>query len=545
MEIDTEIHKKILLDLIDRLITDYGENDLLVFSKSQLIKKETQLPAIKNILYGILSFYFIDEITLQPAEKINLIDMGSYYYRSESYSIDFPHELHKKYQIPYPHTERKASIFYSDKNFVEKYLAAKQDEKLISISILKTENHDLKMPSSRQLFMIEYFILYPSQFEKMIVSKYSSKFKDSTIFKIRKEKRLDSFFTDRIINDLSDGEINKSLEAILDEHQEYVLTSSGTAANQLVIQYLNSNNQKSFYHKYWYFENLGNNRCLYFYEISGIESSFDNFFINIQPTNFIDEANPFFFETIKDKISTLFNELEKYDKDFFVVIDVTSNPFFSIQTRAKNIHIVKTISLSKYQEGVNTSFAGAVIADDTDVLKMKQLSDYFGFTINELDKRFMFLQNIGHYKERIQKIENFTNEQTFSYLGWKIFPNGLSVILVPDTVTSCQHIKKFTNQTVISDRKFAWILRDRVNELISELGLKDIFFGDSFLFPTSRINIQGPVIKVSGHNEDTRVFKYRLPRISPGYETNLINRKMYNELYKGVVDIYTDEYSKL
>jgi hypothetical protein len=111
MGIDTEIHKKILINLIDKLIKDYGKNDFLVFSKYQLVRDEITLATIKNILYGVLSFYLVDEITFQPAQKMNLIDMGSYYYRSESYSIDFPHEFHKKYHIPYPHTERKESFF--------------------------------------------------------------------------------------------------------------------------------------------------------------------------------------------------------------------------------------------------------------------------------------------------------------------------------------------------------------------------------------------------------------------------------------------------
>jgi hypothetical protein len=77
---------------------------------------------------------------------------------------------------------------------------------------------------------------------------------------------------------LSDSEIDENLKSILHEHQDFVLTSSGTSANELVIQYLNSNNQKSYYHKYWYFENLGSNQSFYFYEIDGNESSFDNFF---------------------------------------------------------------------------------------------------------------------------------------------------------------------------------------------------------------------------------------------------------------------------
>lgn len=115
MDINTKIHKKILVNLIDKLIKDYGKNDLLVFSKSQLVKSEISLSTIKNILYSILSFYLVDEITFQPTQKMNLVDMGSYYYRSESYSIDFPHEFHDKYEIPYPHTERIFSIFYSEK----------------------------------------------------------------------------------------------------------------------------------------------------------------------------------------------------------------------------------------------------------------------------------------------------------------------------------------------------------------------------------------------------------------------------------------------
>lgn len=545
MKIDTEIHKKILVNLIDKLVGDYGENEFLIQSRLQLLEYGISIDTIKNILYGVLSLYLIDEITLQPAEKMNLIDMGSYYYRSESFSIDFPPEFHNRYQIPYPHIERKASIFYSSKNFIQKYLKLKQDEELISISVVKTEDPDLRMPSSRQMFLVEYFLLYPNFFEEMVLTRYSSKFKDSEVFKIRSEKHFDKFIHRRVIEDGSDNEIRKNLTPLFDEHHDYVLTSSGTAANELVIQYLDCDNQKNFYHKYWYFENLGDKDSLYFNEIENNAVNFDNFFVNIQPTNYLDKNDPLFFENIKEKLSDLLKKLEKGNKKYNVVVDVTSNPFLDIQTNAANINIIKTISLSKYQEGINTNFAGIVIAKKSQVSIMESLSNNLGFGINELDKRFLFLPDIDQYRKRIQKIEDFISKQSLDYLGWKIYPTGLSMVLIPESEMFNQHVSKFSNQTFISDRKFSWLIRDRVNELIKSLNITDIFFGDSFLFPTSRINIQGPTVNASEYSKNTHIFKYRLPRISHGYNADLKNEKLYNELYKGVIDVYMDEYSKL
>lgn len=545
MQNDIETHKKILIDLIDLLSKDYGEDVFLIKSKFLLSKEKIQVDVIKNILYGIISFYLIDEITLQPVEKMNFIDMGSYYYRSESYSVDYPNEFHERYQIPRPHLERKSSIFYSNKNFIQNYLKVEAGEELISVSIIKTEDPDLKIASSRQLFLIEYFLLHPQLFKEMLLTKYSSKFKDSEVFKIRKENNFAQFLCSRITENLSDSEIRTNLSKLLNKDQDYVLTSSGTSANELVIQYLNSNNQKDFYHKYWYFENLSSNQSHYFHEIGNDLINFDNFYINIRATNFIDMNGPVFVENIEKEINSLLSKLEKIDKNFNLVIDVTSNIFFNIQTNSKNINIIKTVSLSKYQEGINTGFAGLVIADNINIFKMKPVADYFGFTVNELDKRFLFLPDISRYKERILKINDFTSKQSLDYCGWKINPIGLSLALIPNKEVFDYQIKKFSNQIKISDRKFAWLIRDKVNELIRRLDLKDICFGDSFLFPASRINIQGPIIKASDHSENSHTFKYRLPRISPGYEIDLKNEDKYSEFYKGVIDIYMEEYNKL
>jgi hypothetical protein len=542
---ETDIHKKILIDLIDLLTKDYGEDVFLIKARFLLSKEEIQVGVIKNILYGIISFYLIDEITLQPVEKMNFIDMGSYYYRSESYSVDYPNEFHERYQIPHPHLERKFSIFYSNKNFIQNYLKAESGEELISVSIIKTEDPDLKIASSRQLFLIEYFLLHPQLFKEMLLANYSGKFKDSEVFKIRKENNFAQFLCSRITEDLSDGEIRTNLSKLLNKDQDYILTSSGTSANELVIQYLNSNNQKDFYHKYWYFENLSSNQSHYFHEIETDLMNYDNFYINIRATNFIDMNGPVFVENIEKELNVLISKLEKIDKNFNLVIDVTSNIFFNIQTNSKNLNIIKTVSLSKYQEGINTGFAGLVIADNVNIFKMRPVADYFGFTMNELDKRFLFLPDINQYRERILKINDFTNKQTLNYCGWEINPIGLSLAIIPNKETFDYQIKKFSNQVKISDRKFAWLIRDKVNELIKRLDLKDIYFGDSFLFPTSRINIQGPIIKASDHSENLHTFKYRLPRISPGYEIDLKNEDKYNEFYKGIIDIYIEEYNKL
>lgn len=545
MQIEFGKHKDILMKLVGLLTKDYGEDTFLEKARSLLSEERIDVDTIKNILYGIVSFYLIDDVALQPVEKMNFIDMGSYYYRSESYNIDFPTEFHNKYQIPYPHLERRSSIFYSNKNFVQNYLNAKQSEELISISILQTEDPYLKMTSSRQLFLIEFFLLYPDSFKEMLLSKYSSKFRDSEVFKIRKEKNFDKFLCSRILEDLSDNEIRSNLLKLLTMDRNYILTSSGTSANQLVIEYLTSDNQKNFYHKYWYYENLGKNQSHYFHEIENRETDFDNFFINIRPTNFIDITGQDFTEDIEKELISLVKKLEKTNKTYNLVIDVTSNPFFNLYTNSKNINFIKTMSLSKYQEGLNTSFAGLVMAEGTDIEKMKPISDYFGFSIGELDKRFLLLPDVNQYRKRISKIENFTNVELPDYKGWSVCPIGLSLILVPNKKIMDYQIQKFSNQTKISDRAFTWLLRDRVNKLIKDLDLKDMHIGDSFLFPTSRMNMQGPSINASDYSENSHIFKYRLPRISPGYNTDLGDAETYYCFYKNVIDIYTEEYDKL
>lgn len=544
MSEDLKKHKKILEKIVNTLITDLGSDDFLANTRF-LLTRDINVDMIKNILYGIISFYLIDEMALQPVEKINFVDMGSYYYRSESYNIDFPNEYHEKYQIPISHIDREKSIFYSNNNFIKNFLKTSPKENLGSIDIIISEDPDLKMPSSRQAFLIEYFLLYPERFNELFKSRYNSKFKNSDIFKLRQAKNYEQFLSIRLANLDYSEEIKQHLSSIIKPDEDYILTSSGTAANQLVIQYLGNDQSKNFYHKYWYYENLNNNKTNYFHEIETKESSFNNFFINLEPTNFIDLVNPGYIEDVEKSLKILIAKLKESKGKYNLIIDVTSNPFFEIGTKLGNINIIKTMSLSKYQEGLNTSFVGIVIAKSKDINQMLPVSEKFGFTMNELDKRFLRLPDITSYKKRIKKIESFLLNKFPNYQNWEIIPVGLSVILVPNKDIIDFHVKKFSEQTQISDRKFAWLLRDRINELIKTTKFKDMFFGDSFLFPTSRVSIQGPSINAKNYSKNNHKFKYRLPRISPGYDSNFNNIDDYYDFYRGIINIYTEEYSKL
>lgn len=541
-----ELQIKILQKIVDILIEDYNDIFLAKIKKLLSNRKRVNEPMLSNILYGIISLYLIDEIATQPIQKMNFIDMGSFYYRSESYNIDFPSELHSKYKIANFHLDRNVSIFYSWKEFICNYLHRKPMELFGSIGFLVDNEPDFKMPCSRQYFLIEYFLQYPESFFKFFNAKYNSKFKKTKTYKIRKKIDYGKFLLNRIVKDEQEEDFKYKLEGILDEDSKFVLTFSGTAANQLSMQFFDKHNNKSFYHNYWYYENLGEKRANYFYEIEHKAKIYDNFFFCLRPTNYIDLKNPGYIENIENCLNSLVNKLKDSKKNHNLIIDITPDLFYKLKIETKNIDVIKTMSLSKYQEGINTSFAGLVIGSEEVISKMTILSDRLGFTLKSLDKKFLCLPQINKFRKRLTKIEEFNNVRLPDYKKWKVLPIGLSVILIPSEEIIDLHLMKFTNQNKIKDRPFSWILRDRVNELINKLGIKNMFIRDSFLFPDSSMNMQGPRINSRDYGKYDHKFKYRLPRISPGYTScDLKNIDIYYEFYKGIIDIYMEEYNNL
>lgn len=538
-------HKKTLSKIIEDLKQVPIGKPFIERISQIFYSSPNDLETQSKILYALISLFLIDEITLQPTRRVNFIDMASYYYRSESYSMIFPQRYHSKYNIIEDHIKRKNSLFFSNKNFIENYIKIKANsyEKLGNIYSVHGQKVDYKIPISRQEYLIEFFKESPEEFYSYFKSNLSIEDCCSKIVRYRLKIGYDKFLLECIEEGGRENYYREMLSYLLGEDEEFLLTSSGTAANILATQIVNTSKSKKFIHKYWYYENLKDNeKTLYLKDISGIEENFDIFLLCSEPSNFIDTKSPQIFESFKDSTEALLRKLgNKPDKNFTVIIDITSTPDFKYINLPHNVTMIKTLSLSKYQEGLNTNFAGMVIFPSNLKDRFLSLSEQKGLGISKYDSMFLFIPEIRKYLTKIKKVRELTSSLTLSYKDWKTIPVGLSFIIVPNNKIINQLKNRFLKQKAYTDREFSWVLRDKINDYIKTFELKDIYFGDSFMFPDSRINIQGPKVK----RKDGSSFKLRFPRISPGYKTNKEEIKKYKDFCHFLIDLYISEYSKL
>lgn len=539
-------HKEIIKKFVSD-IQEFSKGDIVLVKMGKVLEgKNTSTERLCRFLYVLSSIYLIDEITTQPTSRENFIDMSSYYYRSESYSMDFIVWLHEKYNIPMPHLERERSLFFSNRNFIKNFLGKKPTGSIGGIYYLYESNPDFKIPCSRQAFLVELFKASPDLFYEYFKQKFNPKLINSRLVNYRNNLGYSKFLLNRALC-LESLDFEKRLEDIVSTHERFTLVSSGTASNFLVSKYLDQENCRSYYHKYWYYENISGQETPYFFEIKDKVFEFKNFYFNIESSNYFDVDRPEYFEDIRKCIIELLDLLRENSNDFNIVIDSTSDPFFQLKDVPPNVHIFKTISLSKYQEGLNTNFLGLVVASKQYDAKLHELADYYGLSMTGIDKEFCFVPEMSKYKERNSIITKLNKKLTLEYRGWKLVQVGLSYILLPNKSIMEKHIVKFALQKKLSDRMLTWEIRNKVNELIANQKIKSIFYGDSFLFPDSRVVIQGPKIDLKKYVEKPiqKVFKYRLPRISLGYDIYNKEINSYLKFSKSLIDLIMNTYDEL
>lgn len=531
---------------ITSLLMDSRPTDAFLLSINCLLQEnDLDTHLLCRILYCLLSLYLIDEITPQPTERHNFVDMGSYYYRSESYSMDFPKVLHRIFKIPISHLDRTYSLFFSNREYLRNYLCLEPTGAIGDVSFIYTSNSNLKIPCSRQKFLIELFKVSPFSFYKFFKMKYKSNSISSSLVKYRLSSNYTDFLYKRI-GEITEENHDNNLKVLLKSNECYLLTSSGTAANFLVDKFLSKKGSKNFFHKYWYYENLTEAKPFYFSKTRKQIFKYKNFFFNIDPTNFFDLEEPSYFENIRESIKNLLLDLSKSKKEFNLVLDITSDPFFELTNVPSNINLFKTISLSKYQEGINSNFLGLIITDRKHKAELMSMAKFFGLSLEGEDKHFAYIPQMTEFIERNKKIRNLCTNINLKYRGWYSYPVGLSYVLLPDGEQIQAHIRKFALQKKFNDRQFTWRIRNGINRLIKQQKLQNFLYGDSFLFPSSRIVLQGPEINLKKYviNPLQNNFKYRLPRISPGYNTGEdIND--YMALNKSIVDLIIQTYKDI
>lgn len=539
-------NKNIIKKIVSDIRESRKEDIILTWIENDLEDTNLTLEQLSKYLYVLSSIYLIDEITTQPTSRDNFIDMSSYYFRSESYSMDFPDWLHTKYNVPILHLDREKSLFFSNKNYIENFLGKKSTGEIGNISYICESDQNLKIPSSRQTFLVELFKTSPESLYTFYEQKFNPKLLNSQLIDYRNKVGYSEYLYKRTKN-LKEVNFKEKLKILLSKNENFILTSSGTASNFLISKYLDNENRKSYYHKYWYYENITNQETLYFFEIKDRVLEYENFYFNIEPSNYFDLEKPEFFEDIGKCIDELLKSLGKSKKEFNLVIDSTSNPFVSFHNIPENVHIFKTISLSKYQEGLNTNFVGIVITNERHELKLNEIAKHFGFALTGLDKEFCYIPEMSKYKERNSIIYQFNQKLNLEYLGWRLVQVGLSYVLLPNKSIVEKHIKKFALQTKLNDRMFTWEIRKRINNLIKENKMSCFSYGDSFLFPASRVVIQGPQVDLMKYVKKPlqKAFKYRLPRISLGYKISKKEIKNYITFNRDLINLIMKSYDEL
>lgn len=537
-----DLYARLALEIVQYIRRIYSDGFALQYAEDILSNEHVDSQKVKEILYCVFSLYLIDEIATQPTTRRDFIDMSSYYYRSESFSMDWPRRYMEKYAIDSDHIARRHSLFFSNENFLRNFLKISPSERLGSICGVETDSYDMKCPVSRQEFYINYFFAFPGEFRQLFFERFRPNAFSLPAVRRRITNRLDNYFSE-ILKSARKSNLQEQIKAILGPSDGYVLTNSGTTANELAIKLVENVQGKSFYHTYWYYENVNNHPCSYFHEIAGHEIEFDTFFVNLNATNFIDMEEPTVFEGVGDELSKLMRILGGSDKRFVLVIDVTINPFFHLDDVPPNVRVIRTGSLSKFMGGMNNGFAGVLLLDKAHAQEAQMAAEFYGVSLQGLDEKYAFIDDLALYPPRITKVSSYFTDR-FAYHGWHLVNVGVSYVLVPSKNTVKGHIERIIGQSALTDRQFMWRTRDRINELLSSMTLH-VEFGDSFLFPFTRINLQGPEIATQLDTGSGMKYKYRLPRISIGFEEDPGNEKLYYVLFRGIIDALEEEYHKL
>lgn len=312
---------------------------------------------------------------------------------------------------------------------------------------------------------------------------------------------------------------------------DVVLFGSGTSANEAVILALASMGRTHVYqHPFWYFENIDSVDISFttvaLEDISDAEVAF----FNLDPTNHFNigapDSDPQVSAVIIDFIrgATIHTE-----RSHVLVVDVTVNPFFSVQELISgeipsNVVIVKTMSVTKHQQGDRRYFFGLVSVEGQD-------EDVVQAILREIEEKknqvggTLYDQHLVHFprpKAGLETIQFAARERNLMLSGahqqqerWWISPYTFHSFIFPPNWLIPRLLMKLRNGS--GDDVLKWIndqIYDAVTQSVLGLDSSQLEFGDTFGLPVTRVSVQGGTSKVDGVS-----FRIKIPRICPGYLT--------------------------
>ena len=291
---------------------------------------------------------------------------------------------------------------------------------------------------------------------------------------------------------------------------EIIPYASGTSANESVIRLLKRKvNIKGVYiHTYWYYENIPTIERIFQKKLQPNFSDANIFFINLDPTNFLNLDYDRKIISPDRLIEEIINIANSNPKEiYYMVIDNAVNPFANLKTlkrflELENGRLLTTTSISKHQDGNRKYFFGVVslygktCVFEEEIKRLKGLVN--GHLYKYQERAFPELEPF-HMKKRIGHIRALNKEFGKYFLKGDFFTENYTFnsVIYPKISP-----KRYRGTNYIEYNKH---LEEFVKRIMLNFNKENFEYGDSFGLSTTRIIVQG---------DD---FDFHLPRVSTGF----------------------------
>lgn len=320
-----------------------------------------------------------------------------------------------------------------------------------------------------------------------------------------------------IISNQGVGSVDQSISKMVseyrrlfDEEVSIIPIASGTAANEAVIRALKSTGSVAsvYIHPFWYYENIPSLERLFQGNITQDVSMANFYFINLEPTNYLNLDYDKKIISPKKLLEEIFSLAQKKRNQlYYVVIDNTVDPFGHINilknlAELDNVYLITTTSLSKHQNGNRKYFFGIIglynkslklhkYIEDNSSLVNGLLTDFQKKAFPDLDPHKMQVR-ISYLRSLNNRIENNFESKYF-------FSKALSFNTLIFPIESPIKSQSFNYHDYNDSLEYL------VKSAIQDFGNPKFEYGDSFGLSQTRIIVQG---------DDNN---FHLPRISPGF----------------------------
>jgi len=316
---------------------------------------------------------------------------------------------------------------------------------------------------------------------------------------------------------------------------DLLLVNSGSAANEAVITALSQMEQhyQVYLHPYWYFENKRSITTFFAGTQTRDPKQASVFFLNTDAVSHHDYQSAAGLPTPFELIQVAADNARLTGEPVVVVVDVTQQPDFCfgalLDDLPENLILIKTCSLTKWQQGSRNYFAGSIAIYNAAFIDLNQRIRQVVREISAELNEFQLLQlsrtsrqSMTRTRLSLRKKAEYFRDSLDVPEGWTVTLSGQLIFVVP----SAAMLKEMNDlimqlRGLLGDDKARAVVADtdtRIATVIARLteqpAFSSIESGNSFGLAQTRVNYDIGVVEVG----DQRVGVGGL-RIAPGWNT--------------------------